>query len=295
VPPPVELATLLGDYPATAALKSGAIASPAVRLAFAPVRRPAHAFKNVVRNLEFDVAELAIMTFLAAKAHGKPLVLLPAVVLARYQHPYLVYNTERGPLAPQDLPGKRVGIRAYSVTTATWVRGILADEFGVDTSRIRWITFEEPHVAEFQDPPNVERAPAGKVVEAMLLAGELDAAVLASPKLPDPRLARLVPDADGAAHAWGARHHAIQVNHMIAVKSSLSQAQPEVVREVYRMLKASREQSGEPHTPIDFTPFGFERNRRNVEVALDCAWRHGILATRLRVDDLFDDVTRNLD
>lgn len=292
---PVELRTLLGDYPATAAIKAGSVSSPRLRLAFADVTRPATAFKRVVRNLEFDVAELAIMTFLAAKAHGKPLVLLPAVVLARYQHPYLVYNTARGPLAPHDLAGKRVGIRAFSVTTATWMRGILADDFGVDTGRIRWITFEEPHVAEFRDPPNVERAPAGRTVEDMLLAGDLDAAILADTKLPDPRLARLIPDPDAAARAWSARHGAIQINHMVVVKSELSRAQPDLVREVYGMLKASRMQGGGPGTPVDFTPFGLERNRRNLEVALDCAWRQGLLATRLAFDDLFDDVTLTLD
>ncbi len=292
---PVELKTLLGDYPVTAAVKSGAVTSAQVHLAFADVKRPAMAFKRVVRELEFDVAELAIMTFLAAKAHAKPLVLLPAVVLARYQHPYLVYNTARGPLAPRDLEGRRVGIRSFSVTTATWVRGILADDFGVDTSRIRWVTFEEPHVAEFRDPPNVERAPAGRNAEEMLLAGELDAAILADAKLSDPRLARLVPDPESAARDWGARHGAIQINHMVVVKSALSQAQPDAVREVYRMLKASRGRSGEPTAPVDFTPFGVTRNRRNLEVALDCAYRQGLLPARMSVDELFDDVTRELE
>lgn len=291
----IELKTLLGNYPATAALKSGAVTSPHVRLAFADVKRPATAFKRVVRELEFDVAELAIMTFLAAKANGKPLVLLPAVVLARYQHPYLVYNAARGPLAPRDLEGKRVGIRAFPVTTATWVRGILAEDFGVDTSRIRWIAFEEPHVAEFRDPPNVERAPEGRTIDQMLIAGELDAAIVADPKLSDGRLARLVRDPEAAARDWGARHGAIQINHMVVVRRELSQAQPDAVREVYRMLKESRERSGEPTTPIDFTPFGIERNRRNLEVALDYAYRNGVLREPMGVDELFDDVTRRLE
>src|SRR4051794_5453163 len=102
----VELKALLGNYAVTAALKAGAVSSSSVRLDFADVKRPATAFKRVVRDLEFDVAELAIMTFLAAREHGKPLVLLPAVVLARYQHPYLVYAAAHGPLAPRDLEGK---------------------------------------------------------------------------------------------------------------------------------------------------------------------------------------------
>ncbi|TMI37581.1 MAG: ABC transporter substrate-binding protein, partial [Betaproteobacteria bacterium] len=145
----MKLKTLMGDHAVTQAFKRNTSLFD-----FADVKAPATAFKRVVRDLEFDVAELAIVTFLLAKAHGKPLRLLPAVVMARFQHPYLVYNAGRGPLSPGELNGKRVGLRSYSVTTSAWIRGILADDFGVDLGRVRWVTFEEPHVAEFRDPPN---------------------------------------------------------------------------------------------------------------------------------------------
>jgi len=292
----LELSTLLGRYPVTAALRDGNIASPRLALRFADVARPATAFKRVVRDLEFDVAELAIMTFLVAKAYGKPLVLLPAVVLSRFQHPYLVYNRERGVLAPRDLEGKRVGIRAYSVTTVTWLRGILADDYRVDLSRVHWVGFEEPHVAEFRDPPNVERAPAGASMLDMLLQGDLDAAVLADATLPDPRLAHLIPEPDNAAREWHRRTGAIQINHMVTVRASLSREQPDAVREVYHMLLQSRERAGasEPARP-DLHPFGVARNRRNLEVAIDYASRQGLLPRPLAVDELFDDVTRGLD
>ena len=134
---PVALPTLLGEYPGTRALRRGELGSDVVQLNFADVKGAATAFKRVVRDLEFDVAELAVVTFLLAKAHGKPLVLLPTVVLGRFQHPFLVYNRERGPLKPSDLTGRRVGIRSYSVTTATWVRGILAEDWGVDLDRVK--------------------------------------------------------------------------------------------------------------------------------------------------------------
>jgi len=120
--PPARLHTLLGDYPGTRALKQGGLRLPLLVLDFADVKLAQTAFKRVVHDLEFEVAELALVTFLIAKAWGKPLVLIPAVVSARFQHPYLVYNAARGPLAPQDLADRRVGIRSYSVTTAVWVR-----------------------------------------------------------------------------------------------------------------------------------------------------------------------------
>jgi 4,5-dihydroxyphthalate decarboxylase len=266
-----------------------------VQLDFADVTPVSSAFKRVVRDLEFDVAELAIVTYLLARAHGKPLVLLPAVVVGRFQHPYLVYNRARGHLAPGDLVGRRVGIRSYSVTTVTWLRGILAEEWSVDLDRVTWVTFEEPHVAEFRDPPAVQRAPPGKDMVAMLLAGEIDAAIVGGALPADQRLAALIPDPAAAARAWRAKHRAIQVNHLVTVKASLSRSRPRVVEEVYRLLAESKRASGEPTScELDSTPFGVESNRRNLEVAIDYVYRQQLIPRRFTVDELFDDVTRGL-
>jgi len=293
---PVALRALLGDYPVTHALRHGAVVSPTVSLRFADVPSPAAAFQRVVRDLEFDVAELAIVTFLLAKAFGKPLVLLPAVVLSRFQHRFLVYDRERGPLAPGDLRGRRVGIRSYSVTTATWLRGILAEEWGVEADMVTWVTFEEPHVAEFRDPPGVQRAGPGKELIPMLLAGELDAAIVSGRDPRDPRVVPLIPDPLAAARAWWEKHQAIQVNHVVTVKASLSRSHPEVVREVYRLLAASKRAEGPPAAGVlDPTPFGVEANRRNLEVAIDCVYRQRLIPRRFTVDELFDDVTRGLE
>lgn len=292
---PIALPALLGEYPGTRALRRGELTSSVVDLRFADVKAAATAFKRVVRDLEFEVAELAIVTFLMAKAHGKPLVLLPAVVLGRFQHPFLVHNRERGPLKPGDLTGRRVGIRSYSVTTVTWIRGILAQDWGVDLDRITWVTFEEPHVAEFRDPPNVERAAPGKDLIGMLLAGEIDAAVSGERVQADPRVVPLIPDPDGAARAWREKHGAIQINHMVTAKAALSQSRPDAVREVYRLLAESKRLAGPPPSgEVDTTPFGVEANRRNLEVAIDYVHGQRLIPRRFTVDELFDDVTRQL-
>jgi 4,5-dihydroxyphthalate decarboxylase len=272
----MALKTLMGDYPVTKAFKSHTS-----KFDFAEVKgSPATAFKRVVRDLEFDVAELAIITFLLAKAHAKPYRLLPAVIMARFQHPYLVYNAERGAMGPQDLPGKRVGQRSYSVTTATWLRGILAQDHGVDLGRIRWVTFEEPHVAEFRDPPNVERAPEGKNITDMLLSGELDAAIVGEiPK--DERLKPVIADPQAAARQWKDKYGAgVQINHMVAVKNTISK---ESADEVYRLLLESRKAAGNPQT----NPFGIDENRRNLEAAIDCVYRQKMIPRRFAVEELF--------
>jgi len=276
-------------------LKQGEIRSPKTSLDFADVKVPSTAFKRVVRDLEFDVAELALVTYLIAKAHAKPLVLIPAVVLCRFQHPYIVHNAERGPLKPGDLAGRRVGIRSYSVTTVTWIKGILADGHGVDLDRITWVTFEEPHVAEFRDPANVQRAPQGKNVTDMLLAGEIDAAILAAPAA-DPRIKPLIPDPEPAAQEWHRKTGALQINHMVVVKDSLSRSNADAVHEIYRLLRESKKAAGLPKQgDLDLNPFGVEANRRNLEVAIDFAYRQRLIPRRFEVDELFDDVTRGLD
>ena len=167
-PAPLVLKTLLGDYPNTRALKNGALPPAGFSFDFADVKVPNRAFKRVVRDLEFAVAELALVTFFQAKAYGKPLALLPAVVGAgRYQHHCLVYNAERARVTVAQLTGRRIGVRAHAQTTVTWVRGILADDYGVDLRQIQWVTFEDGHLAEFPDPPGFIRAPEGSNMVAM--------------------------------------------------------------------------------------------------------------------------------
>src|ERR1700692_2631856 len=149
----MRLRTLLGDHPGTSALKSGSIKSDLVTFDFADYSPTNKGFKPMVREAAFDVSEMAIVTYLMAKSFGKPMVLLPNVVLARFQHAYALYNAKHGTLTPNDLNGKRVGIRSFTTTTGAWLRGILANDYGVDLDSIPWITFEDAHVAEFVDTP----------------------------------------------------------------------------------------------------------------------------------------------
>lgn len=293
----LPLNVLLGDYPVTAALRRGEVASDLVRFEFADATPPSKAFKRTVRELAFDVSELAVMTFLQARAYGKPLVLLPAVVMQRPQHPFLVYNAARGTLGPGDLAGRRVGIRSYAVTTAVWLRGVLADEHGLDPAGVRWVSFEEPHLAEYREPASVERAPGSRTPVQMLLDGELDAAILADAKLPDERLARVFADPAAEDAAWRERHGgAMMINHVVVVTERLCREAPDAVREVWRLLKESRARAGLPAGgPDDPNSYGAAANRRNLEIAIDCAARQGLLPRPLAVDELYDEATRALE
>jgi 4,5-dihydroxyphthalate decarboxylase len=271
------LKTLMGDYRVTEQFKTHTN-----KFAFADVKGGAAShFKRVVRDLEFDISEMAIMTHLIARAHGKPYRLMPFVVLARFQHPFLVFNSEKHPsLAPEDLHGRRVGVRSYSVTTGAWIRHILKQDHRVDLSRIRWVTFEEAHVAEFRDPPNVERAAAGKDIMTMLQAGELDAAIVGA--IPTQgNIKPLIRDPEAAGRRWAEKQGAIQLNHLVVVKHGVSR---DMADEVYRLLVESKKAAGNP----PMLPHGLEANRLNLEVAIDCAYEQEMIPRRFTVDELFE-------
>jgi 4,5-dihydroxyphthalate decarboxylase len=286
------LFTLLGNYPNTAALKQGAVKSGLIDLDFADVKVSNTAFKPLVREAKFDVAELAIVTFLQAKTYGKPYALIPATVLGRGQHHTIAYNPERGALTASGLAGKRVGVRAYTQTTGAWVRGFLADDYGVDTAAIRWVTFEDPHLAEYKDPAFVTRAPEGKTLVQMLLDGELDAAIVGD-NLPDPRLKPLIPDADAVARKWAQTHGGVPINHMMVVRDTIVKSRPDIVKEIYRMLFESRRAAQPPEGgPLDPWRFGIEPNRRSLETVIDYSVRQQLIPCAFTVDDLFADWTR---
>ncbi len=295
-PDKVKLFTLMGSYSNALALKDGRIQSDLLEFEFADVKVSNTAFKPLVREAKFDLAEVAIVTFLQAKLYGKPYVLIPATVVGRGQLHTIAYNPERGHLRPGDLNGRTVGVRAYTQTTGAWVRGILAEQYGVDLGSLNWITFEESHVAEYQDPPNVRRASEGKQLVQMLLDGELDAAVVGD-KFPDPRLKPLIPHAEAANRAWSQTHGGVPINHMLVIRQELAQSRPDVVREVYRVFREAKEASfakvGMPE--LDPLRFGIEPNRRSLEIIIDFAVRQGLLSRPFTVDELFTDTMRALE
>ena len=256
----MRLRTLLGDHPGTSALKNGSIKSDLVTLDFAEYSPTNKGFK--------------------------PMVLLPNVVLARFQHAYGVYQAELGNLRPSDLEGRRVGIRSFTTTTGAWLRGILANDYGVDLNSINWVTFEDAHVAEFRDTS--QRAPQGKQIIQMLLDGELDAVL--GEKVERPGLKPLFADAAAEERSWFAKHKVRPINHMVVVSANLSKDNPETVREVFRLLQASAALAPPAATP----QFSAEDMRRSLELIIQYTAEQGLIPRAFAVHELFDDLTLSL-
>jgi 4,5-dihydroxyphthalate decarboxylase len=284
------------DYPQTKALKSREVKSDRFALTFSDIKPANKFFKPMVRDLKFDVSEMAIATAIQAKAYGKPIVLLPATIMGRFQHGTMLYNATRGAITPADLPGKRVGVRSYSQTTVTWMRGILANDYGVDLDRIHWISQEDGHVAEYREPPGVERAAPDKNLLKMLRDGEIDAAIYGA-DLPDdePTFKSVIPDPAAAAQAWYAKHRAVPINHMVVATEKLSKSNPDAVREVFRLLVQSKRKAGLPKPGgIDFLPYGMDGCRAGLATMINYTVQQKLVPRTLSVDDLFDATTRSL-
>lgn len=291
---PVTLRTNLADYAVTKALKSGAIKSDLVTFDFCGPKVANQGFKAMVRERKFDAGELAIGTFLEARTYNKPVTILPAVVMGRFQHGHVLRSTARPPFGPADVEGKRIGIRSYTQTTGIWVRGILKHEYGVDLNKVTWVCNDDGHLAEFKDPPHVERTPPdAKKVDQMLLDGEVDGAILGVENLDDPRVTHLIPNPKETALAWHAKYKTIPVNHFFCVDKDLADARPDVVVEIFRMLKESKAAAGDLG-PIDFHPFGVEAVRKPLDMIMQYAVEQKIIPRAFKVDELFDDVTRKL-
>ncbi len=294
---PLKLEINLADSELVRALKGGEVKSDLVTLDYTGPKTANQGFKPMVREGKFDGGELAIVTFLQALEYGKPLVLMPATMVGRFQHYLLVYNSDRrSPMTPKDLEGKRVGVRAWTQTTAMWLRAHLQHDYGVDISKITWVCWDDAHPAEYKDPDFVVRVPAGsKSVDQMLLDGDLDAAIPGYDVISQPQIKPIVPDVAGAGRAFWDKYHAVSVNHIFTIQRDLSRERPDAVRELYRMLWASKKAAPAPKDGIDPLPFGMSALRKPLELAIQYALEQKLITRKFSVDELFDDTTRALD
>jgi 4,5-dihydroxyphthalate decarboxylase len=264
---------VLGNSPHALAIKNGTIRVPGPDLVF-PEIDPVHkAFAPMVRELKYDFSEMAIATYLQAREAGKPISLLPVVLVGDFHHRSLVRLPDSGIAGPRDLIGRRVGVRAYSQTTGMWVRGALLEEFGVAADQITWVTTEGPHVAEYTEPAFVERTT--RPLTELLRDGDI-AAMIPAPAS-QLRTVPVIPDADAAARAWGNRHHTKPVNHMLTVRTELIDTDPGAVRALYQA----------------FAQAGLnDELQASLELAIRYAREQDLLSKPVTVDEILADFRR---
>ncbi len=228
----ITLKAATATRPWTAAVKDGSVSPGRFALEFEEVPVIIRAFRRMVRSLDFDVTEMAFTTYLCARSFGKPFTALPVFVTRGLHHGAITRSAAAGPIEPRALEGQRVGVnRGYTVTTGVWARGILAEEYGVDLSRVTWVPSGDDHVAEYQPPANVVPAGPGQDVPAMVAAGELAAgAGIARDAFPadGPGVVPLLPDAEQAGYDALRDRGFYPINHLVVVKDELLAAYPDL-------------------------------------------------------------------
>ncbi len=284
----VLLTAAVGRYSHTEAVLSGALTSAKLRLQ--PVHYPVitRAFVPMVREQSFDVAEMAIATFLQAKAYAKPLVLLPVVMAARFQEAALLCRIDSTLAGPHDLAGRRVGLRSYSETTGMWLRGLLSDQYGIRPDHVRWVTFDDSPVTDYRDPCWTERAPPGTGLLGMLQNGDLDAIIVGNDMPDDPRLRTVFPSPAQAAEAFWQRHHLVPVNHLLAVRGSLAQDRPDLLVELVRLFREARTGIPVPADPRRLFPASRAALAPALQLAIRYANEQGLLPRPLTLDEVWE-------
>jgi 4,5-dihydroxyphthalate decarboxylase len=318
----LALDTALRTHGHTAALKKGEVSVHGAQLNFIEVEPQILAFRNMVREVAYDVCELAPTTYIIAKAYGAPYTAIPIFFERRFHHAGLLIRDDAGITAPKDLEGKKVGVRAYTVTTGVWTRGILVNEYGLDSAKVTWVVDDEEHVEQLKLPPNVEHVPDGVSLASMMAAGEIQAGFAANagigregpPKAGWQAKERketesyreLFPDADKLGAEWYRRTGIYPMHSTLVIKDEILKDNPSLGRSLFDAFQQSKqpylaqlrrgEASGKNDARYikqmkvvgdDPLPYGLEVNRRGIETLALYAYQQGLTPRKMNIDELF--------
>ncbi|CAD6553793.1 hypothetical protein LMG27952_05486 [Paraburkholderia hiiakae] len=316
----VPLKIAIAEHPHTSAIRNGSIPIEGVDAEFVTVQPQIGAFRRMVRDVEFDVCELAPTTYIIARAYGAPFVALPIFVVRRFHHSGLLVRPEAGIRHPKDLEGKKVGVRAYSVTTGVWTRQVLIDEFGLDSSKVTWVVDDEEHVTQLKLPSNVIHAAAGKSLADMMASGELVGGFAAAAgigrtgaptggwKEVEADYPDLLPNAAELEAQYYARTGIYPMHGTIVVKDSVLAEHPWIAKSIYDAFAQAKKQwlarldAGEATTAGDKKylalrkivgddplPYGLAENLKTIEALEQTAFKQGLTPRRMAIDELFVD------
>ena len=319
----VRLKIAVAEHPHTSKIRSGEIAIKGVDAEIVTVKPQVGAFRRMVRELEFDVCEIAPTTYIIARAYGKKFKALPIFVVRRFHHAGLLVRPDAGIATPKDLEGKNVGVRAYSVTTGVWTRQVLIDEFGVDNSRINWFVDDEEHVQELRLPANVRHVAEGDSLADMMARGDLHAGFGAAAGIgrtgaptggwqeveadyPD-----LFPNAEELEREYYQRTGLYPMHGTVVVKDAVLEQHPWVAKSLFNAFSQAKADyladlhsgvatgaTADKHRAImsivgpDPLPYGIEENRPTIEALEKTAFDQGLTPRRMTMDELFVDPSK---
>jgi 4,5-dihydroxyphthalate decarboxylase len=320
-----RLKIAIADYGHTRAVKSSEVPIEGIEPDFVQVVPIIGAFRRMVRDLEFDVCEMAPTTYMIARARGAPYIALPIFLMRRFHHGGFVVRPDAGIRQPNDLEGKKVGVRAYSVTTGVWTRGIFVNEYDLDSSKVTWVVDDEEHVSTLKLPPNVVHAPEGKSLQSMMKAGEIQAGFTgpagvgrAGPPVSgwDTATAAAAPDTypelianvEQVEADWFRRTGIYPIHGLIVVKDEHLKNYPWLPRALMNAFVAAKKpyleqlKRGQGESPEDkryrafFSlmsdplPYGMSANRSSIEALVTYSLQQELIPSRPALDQVFVDI-----
>jgi 4,5-dihydroxyphthalate decarboxylase len=319
-----RLKIAIGSYGHTAAIKDGSVPIDGVDADMIEVKPIIQAFRRMVRDLEFDICEMAPTTYMIARALGAPYIALPIFVMRRFHHGGFIVRPDANIRTPKDLEGKKVGVRAYSVTTGVWTRGIFVNEYGLDSSRVTWVVDDEEHVTSLKLPPNVIHAPEGKSLQSMMASGEIEAGFTgpagvgrAGPPIGNWDMTapagagtypELIADVEQVEADWFRRTGIYPIHGLIVVKEEHIKRHPWLARSLMNAFGAAKKpyleglKLGRGDSPEDTRyrgffalmsdplPYGMAANRPSMEALVTYALQQQLIPSRPQLDEVFVDI-----
>lgn len=319
----VPLKFAIGEFPHTKAILSGRIPIEGVQPEFVKVVPQIAAYRRMVRQVEFDVCEIAPTTYIIARAYGAPFVALPIFISRYFHHSGLVVRPDAGIKVPKDLEGKKVGVRAYSVTTGVWTRGILIDDYGLDNSKVTWVVDDEEHVTQMKLPPNVIHAPAGTSLVEMMRKGEISAGFTGAAglgrsgapganweadKISSETYPELFPNARELEAAWHKKTGIYCFHGTVVVKDSVLKEHPWVAQSLFKAYSQAKAEwlaefrAGTAQADTDKKyrgivsvvgddplPYGMANNLPSIKALESFAFKQQLTPRHMTIDELFVD------
>lgn len=323
----VAITVATAPYGRTEALRTGAVQVEGVDLHYLSLSVE-EIFWRMLRHQEFDASEMSLSSYLIARDRGHPqLVAIPVFPFRTFRHGSIFINTASGIRTPADLKGKRVGVPEYEITASVWIRGILEHEYGVRPQDVTWFSGgeEEPgrtDKSRLELPPEVvvRPIPPHTTLDAMLVAGEIDALVAA--RMPrslvegDPRVARLFPDYRAVEEAYYRKTGIFPIMHCVCLRRDVHERYPWLAKNLEKAFSEAKRRWEEAlwrgaveHIAIPWFlaeleaelrvfgrdglwPYGLgPGNRKVLETFIDYSYEQGLIRRRPSVEELFAEST----
>jgi 4,5-dihydroxyphthalate decarboxylase len=310
----LHLTLACGDYESIRGLKEGTVKADGIELTVLTDMTSDVRHWRMLRNHEFDVAELSMSNYLMACYTGLPFTAIPVFLHRRFRHGFIFVNASKDINRPTDLIGKRVGLRNFQATANLWIRGILEHEYAVPHRSIQWFKQDEEEV-DWQPPVDlkIQRVKPDQNVETMLLNGDLDA--LIHPELIQPildrdcRVRRLFPDYRDLEIDYFRRTGIFPIMHATVLRQEIVEQNPWVPINLMQAFEASKKAAYKRMENPRIVPLAWfryfleeqqqllgddpwvyglgEANRKNLETLMQFSQEQGLLGRKMTVSELF--------